>query len=66
MLPVVGGGDTQTLAGQKPFPRPTGVGGRQPPTKAPEEFTPVKTAAPVPLQGLDNEAHEGLTTCLKV
>lgn len=66
ILPVVGGGDTQTLEGQKPFPRPTGVGGQQPPTEAPEEFIPVKTAGPVPLQGLDNEGHDGLTTCLKV
>ena len=66
MLPVVGGSDTQTLAGQEPFPRPTGVGGQQPPTEAPEDFTPVKTAGPVPLPGFDNEGHDGLTTCLKV
>lgn len=35
MLPMVGGGNTQTLAGQKPFPQAEGCSGRQPPTGGP-------------------------------
>lgn len=33
MLPMVGGGNTQTLAGQKPFPRPKGVVVDSPPLR---------------------------------